>query len=437
VAAERGFQVIELGVIADDLTGGMMVASLLEREGVRCPLVTSTDALSQLDAAAEAVVIGRKIRLIPAHEATRDACNSALQLTAAGAKRIYYKYCATFDSTEKGNIGPIAEALMDALNTDRTIACPAFPEYSVTIFQGRMFLGPTMLGESAKQFDPVTPMTNSNLVEVLQAQSKGNVGLLTHASLMSGKEAVQKYLDQRVSAGTGLFIVDAADNDDVTRIAELTSDWPLTTGADALPMFLARTWQKNQPSDQRLSSTGNDNLLPPSPGYESIIAGSCAEATRRQLDYFELHHPVYRVDLLTANENISEQIRQWATPLIANGPIAIATSADVAGVQRAQAKFGVEGAAKLADELLGQSARVLHELGARKFVVAGGETSGQVVNALNIGQVQVAPFDNLSGGYCHQAGQEPLSLVLKAGALGDKQFFFTALERMRAADANV
>ena len=428
---------IELGVIADDLTGGMMVASLLEREGVHCPLVTSTEALTQLDTSAQAVVIGRKIRLIPANEATADACNSARQLTDRGVKRIYYKYCATFDSTDQGNIGPIAEALMAALNTDRTIACPAFPEYSVTIFQGRLFLGQTMLGDSAKQFDPVTPITNSNLVEVLQAQSEGKVGLLTHASLLAGKAAAETSLDQQVANGTGLFIVDAADNDDVTRIAELTTDWPLTTGADALPMFLARTWQESQIRDAFQAPHGDDNLLPPSPGYEAVIAGSCAAATRKQLDQFESRHPVFRIDLLNAGENTHAQIREWAAAHIINGPIAIATSADVAGVQRAQTKHGVAGAAKLADELLGQCAQILHELGVRKFVVAGGETSGQVVNALNISQVQVAPFDNLSGGYCHQASASPLSLVLKAGALGDEHFFFTALRRMRAADANI
>ena len=112
---------LELGILADDLTGGMMVASLLEREGVRCPLVTSPDALDTLSADAEAVVIGRKIRLIPADEARADATRSARALRAIKTKRVYYKYCATFDSTEEGNIGPITEALMEALDTDRTL----------------------------------------------------------------------------------------------------------------------------------------------------------------------------------------------------------------------------------------------------------------------------------------------------------------------------
>ncbi|MDA0788244.1 MAG: four-carbon acid sugar kinase family protein [Proteobacteria bacterium] len=423
---------LELGIIADDLTGGMMVASLLEREGVRCPLVTSTEALANLDPNANAVVIGRKIRLIPSDQACADATRSALALREAGCKRIYYKYCATFDSTPKGNIGPIAEALMAALDTDRTIFCPAFPEYSVTVFQGRMFLGGVMLGESAKQHDPVTPMTNSNLVEVLAAQSTSPVGLISHGVLGRGREAAAVQIQRQVDQGTGLFIIDAADNDDVTAIAELTSEWALTTGADALPMYLARTWL---PAGQKVAQR---TLLPPSPGKEAVLAGSCASGTLRQLEHFEKSHPVYRIDLVAAatDSHITNKVRDWAARELQNGPVAIATSSDVPGVERAQQALGVDGAAALADKLLGQAAEALHELGVRKFVVAGGETSGQVMSSLGVERVQVSSFDELSGGYCHQAGPDPVSLVLKAGALGDPQFFFTALERMRAADRN-
>ena len=425
---------IELGVIADDLTGGMMVASLLEREGVHCPLVTSPRALSDLNPGAEAVVIGRKIRLIPAAEAVDDANSSARGLVAAGVKRIYYKYCATFDSTDQGNIGPIAEGLMKTLNTDRTIFCPAFPEYSVTIFQGRMFLGTTMLGESGKRFDPVTPMTNSNLVEVLQAQSQGKTGLLSHTTLMTGPKSAADYVERQVSEGTGLFVTDAVDNEDSKRIAELTLDWPLTTGADALPMFYARAWREQAGQTLSPPSVPQPNLLSAAPGYEAVIAGSCAEATRRQVDYFENVHPVYRIDLLNASSDFEAELADWATPRLSQGPIAVTTSADVEGVKRAQAELGIQGAADLADALLGKAAVVLQRLGVRKFVVAGGETSGQVFVALGITAVQVAPFDNLSGGYCHQAGPDPMSFVLKAGALGDQTFMFTALEHMRQAD---
>ncbi|MAI42182.1 MAG: serine kinase [Gammaproteobacteria bacterium] len=421
---------LELGVIADDLTGGMMVASLLEREGVRCPLVTSVEALDNLSDDAEAVVIGRKIRLIPPKEAAADAQHSAEGLLEKNTKRIYYKYCATFDSTDDGNIGPIGEALMKTTKTDRVIFCPAFPEYSVTIFQGRMFLGGTMLGESGKRFDPVTPMTNSNLVEVLQSQSKSKVSLVPHSQLVAGKAACDDYISRQIADGANLFIVDAVDDDDVTRIAELTTDWPLTSGADAIPMFMARTWLNTERKVKQRS------LLPPAPGYEAVIAGSCAGNTQRQVSHFEDKHPVFRVDLVEAmsNSNFLNKIIDWAKNNINKGPICISTSADVDGVKRAQEKLGRDGAAALADEILGSSAAALKDLGVRKFVVAGGETSGQFFKSLNIEQVQVSSFDNLAGGYCHEASADPISIVTKAGGLGDEKFFFTALERMRQAD---
>jgi len=421
---------LELGVLADDLTGGMMVASLLEREGVPCPLVTSTDALRDLDENVQAVVLARKIRLIPALEAREEARLAAVAFREVGAKRIFYKYCATFDSTAQGNIGPIAEALLEATGGERTIFCPAFPEYTVTVFQGRMFLGQVPLGESFKQHDPVTPMSNSNLMEVLQAQTREKVGLLSHTVLARGRAAAIAALNAQQAK---FFVVDAIDDADVSRIAELTKHWPLTTGADALPMFLARTWLEDGSA-----KSASRTLLTPAPGFEAVIAGSCANATLRQLDQFEKQHPVFRVDLLkaaTTNDDLLDEFVQWARPRLTDGPLAVSTSADVAGIRYVQEKLGRDGAAAVADRILGATAKLLHELGVRKFVVAGGETSGQVFRSLELARVNVSSFDELGGGYCHAPGADPISLVLKAGALGNSEFFFTALERMQAADS--
>ena len=174
---------IELGILADDLTGGMMVASLLEREGVECPLVSSVEALADIPSTATAVVVARKIRLVDPVIAVDEAKQTVKALQKLGCKRFYYKYCATFDSTEKGNIGPIAEAMLGTLSASQTLFCPAFPVHTVTVFQGMMFIGSTPLGQSFKQFDPVTPMLNSNLVDVLQSQSDSTVGLLSHGLL--------------------------------------------------------------------------------------------------------------------------------------------------------------------------------------------------------------------------------------------------------------
>ncbi|MGI9234081.1 MAG: four-carbon acid sugar kinase family protein [Woeseiaceae bacterium] len=422
---------IELGVLADDLTGGMMVASLLEREGVECPLVSSVDGLADLSPTATAVVVARKIRLIDAKDAAEEARQTVRALQGIGCSRFYYKYCATFDSTEEGNIGPVGEAMMEESGAQRALFCPAFPEYTVTIFQGRMFLGSTPLGESFKQHDPVTPMTNSNLVEVLQAQSTKKVGLLSHALLRRGRDAVNQYLAARDAPE--LYIADAADDDDLVRIVDVALDWPLTTGADALPVFLARGWLKTDASQSNLNPK---ILLPASPGKEAFIAGSCAGATLSQVDYFEQRHPVFRIDLLEAADDVDYvgKIIKWVAERIDSGPIAVASSATVDELQRTQGALGRSGAAKLADQIFGELAIGLHELGVRKFVVAGGETSGQVINSLGIRNVEVSSFDELGGGYCHQSGDDPISFVLKAGALGKEDFCFTALDRMRQAE---
>jgi len=419
---------LELGVIADDLTGGMMVASLLEREGVRCPLVTSVEALVELDDDTEAVVIGRKIRLEPPDEAVADAHRSAEALLAIQTKRIFYKYSALFMSTEKGNIGPISEDLMALTGADHVLFCPTWR--GATVYLGRLFVNDGMLHESGASRDPATPMTNSNLIEVLQAQSQVKTGLLPLRVLRSEIPAAKEFLAEQVSDGTAFFIVDAIEGEDVARIAALAADSPISTGADWLPIYLARHWQQGQQKTEPLT------LLPPAPGYDAVLSGSCSPKTNRQLKVFEQYHPLYRVDLLEAadDSNMIDRIAHWAAGRLKDGPVGIATTADVEGVKRAQAVLGRDGAANLADELLGGVSRRLCKLGVRKFVIAGGETSGKVISSLGIDRVQVSAFDYLGGGYCHAAGADPISLVTKAGGAGEEDFFLAALERMQAAD---
>ncbi len=420
---------LELGVIADDLTGGMMVASLLEREGVSCPLVTSTEALAGLDRDAEAVVVGRKIRLLPPEEAVADARRSARALLAKRAKRIYYKYSALFMSSERGNIGPVSETLMALTGADHVLFCPTWR--GATVYLGRLFVNDVMLHESGASRDPATPMTNSNLLEVLRAQSRVGVGLLPLRVLRRGRPAAQEFLAERTRGGTPFFIADAIESEDVARIAELGADSALSTGADWLPVHLARNWR------QRRETTEPRALLPPAPGYEAVLSGSCSPKTNRQVRAFEQRHPLFRIDLLQAasDSNTADRIVDWASDKLKQGPVGIATTTDHEGVERAQGALGRQGAADLAEDLMGRVTRCLHGIGVRKFVVAGGETSGTVIDTLGIDRLRVSPFDHLGGGYCHWAGADPISLVTKAGGAGEEDFFDAALRRMRDADA--
>ena len=420
---------LELGVIADDLTGGMKVAALLEREGVRCPLVTSIDALEALDDEAGAVVVGRKLLAQPPQEARVDAKRTGEALLAKEVKQLYYKYSALFASTARGNIGPVAETLMAITGTDHVFFCPAFPERGATVYQGRRFLGSGMLHESPRRHDPVTPMTNSNLVEVLQAQSRVKVGLLAHGTLAAGTAACEQHVLEQRAGGVRFFIVDTIDQTDLARVAALTRGSALTTGADELPVMLARGWPR--PS----RSGGSRTSLPAAPGHEAVIAGSCTPKTGRQLARFEREHPVLRIDLLeaAADAGLVGRAVDWACDRLAHGPLGVATTTDRDGVNRVQHELGREGASALADAVLAAISRALYAHGVRKFVVAGGGTSGAVMESLGVDQVQVSAYDDLYGGYCHRAGPDPLSLVLKSGSVGDDDFLFVALERMRAA----
>jgi len=417
--------VLELGVLADDLTGGMMIASLIELAGVACPLATTPDAL---EPGAEAAVLARKIRLVDPDEARQEAHAAAAAFARLGARRIYSKYSALFDSTARGNIGPIAEALLEATGAARTVFCPAYVERDVTVYQGRLFVGPTPLAESFKRFDPATPALTSDLVEALQAQTNVKVGLLPRKVLAAGK--AEAWL---ANAPAPFLIVDAIDAGDIERIAALTLDWPLVTGADSLAPALARAWRRGAARDP----AAGRRLLPPAPGFEAVIAGSCAPPTLAQLAAFERDNPLWRIDLAADADDpgLVRRILAWAGERLADGPVAVATSADKPGVAAAQARFGRDGAASRADALLAGIAAGLAGLGARKFVVAGGETSGAVLSALAIRKVEVAAYDDLFGGYCHQRGPEPMSLVLKAGSIGGADFLIRALARMRQADA--
>ena len=399
--------------------------------GIRCPLITSSDALTTLSGEEQAVVVGRKLLALPAHEAVADATATAKALLAAGAKQIYYKYSALFSSTARGNIGPIAEALRTLTKADYVLFCPARPANNATVYQGRLFLGQNMLHETPRRFDPVTPMTNSNLVEVLQSQSQVKTGLLQLRTLRSGCSQARRFLEEQSADNVKFFIVDAIDESDLKLIAALGHVAPFTTGSDDYPVALTNHW-----GVPPLAHEGR-SLLPAAPGYTALLSGSCTPKSLRQLARFEERYPVYRIDLLHAAEadGYEEEITHWITQRIRRGPLAVATSADAATVKRVQAALSREGASKVAENLLSRLATRLYDWGVRKWLVAGGETSGKVLDTLGVNRLSVAVHDELLGGYCHTDGTDPMAFVLKAGATGDEDFYATALNRLQHADA--
>lgn len=415
---------LRLGGIADDLTGGLELASILAAQGERCPLVTSPQALEALTAADTAVVVAMRTRLAPAAQAVARVDAAAAELLRRGAPRLFLKYCATFDSTPAGNIGPCADALLRRTGATLTGFCPAFPEVARTVYQGHLFVADRLVSESPKRFDPATPMTDPDLVRVLQAQTRERVGLLPHDVIIRGDAACRARLDRMAAEGVGRVIFDAVDEANLETLARLTVDWPVMTGGSSIAAYFPRYWRRGPGVPAR------PQPLPEVHGRAVVLAGSCADRTREQLSAFEVQRPVLRLDPVDCAADPPAAVAMavdWATGRWETGPVAIATSATPQAVERAKAVLGAERAGRLPEHLLGALAAALRGRGARRLLVAGGETSGAVVEALGIARLDVEPYEVAGVHRAVSAEPDPVSLHLKSGKLGPVDMFLSVL----------
>ncbi len=413
-----------LGCIADDFTGATDLANNLVRAGMRVVQTIGVPS-GPLGAEVDAVVVALKSRTVPADQAIAESLAALAWLQAQGAQQIYFKYCSTFDSTARGNIGPVTEALMDALNTGFTIATPAFPDNQRTVFKGYLFVGDVLLNESGMQNHPLTPMVDANLVRVLQAQTKRRVGLIAHKVVARGAAAVREHMAQLQAEGVGVAIVDAVSNEDLLRLGPALKDMPLVTAGSGVAIGLPANFGIT-PSDQA-------SRLPAARGLQAVVSGSCSLATNRQvLDFMKQGHPTLAIDQLriASGADVAAEVLAWAQPLLARGPVLLYSTADSGDVKAVQGRLGVEEAGALVERTLAAVARGLVQLGVRQLVVAGGETSGACVQALGITQMQIGPQIDPGVPWCHArseaAGQEGLHLTLKSGNFGSDDFFTKA-----------
>jgi uncharacterized protein YgbK (DUF1537 family) len=411
-----------LGCIADDFTGATDLANNLVRSGMR---VVQTIGVPQapLDTAADAVVVALKSRTIAPAEAVEQSLAALQWLRAQGAQQIYFKYCSTFDSTAQGNIGPVTEALMDALDTDFTIATPAFPDNQRTVFKGHLFVGDVLLADSGMRNHPLTPMTDSNLVRVMQAQCRRKVGLIDYKVVAAGAQAVTQRIAQLRADGVGIAIVDALGNDDLLRLGPALKDMPLVTAGSGVAIAL--------PANFGLAPSAAAAQLPAASGMRAVVSGSCSLATNRQvLDFISAGGQALALDPLriASGERVTEQALAWARPLLPKGPVLVYSTADVLAVKAVQGRLGVEEAGAMVVRTLADIARGLVELGVRQLVVAGGETSGACVQALGVSQMQIGPQIDPGVPWCHArtAGGAPIHLALKSGNFGSDDFFTKA-----------
>ncbi|PAU79517.1 3-oxo-tetronate kinase [Halomonas salipaludis] len=427
-----------LGAIADDFTGATDLANNLVRAGMRCvQLIGVPDeaiALGAIDTHVDAVVVALKSRSCPAQDAVADSLAALEWLEARGARQIFFKYCSTFDSTDAGNIGPVADALLERLQGSQTVMVPAFPVNGRSVYQGHLFVGDRLLNDSGMQHHPLNPMTDADLVRVLGRQTPHPVGLAARPVLAQGGDATRAHLDALAADGVRHVICDSLDEHDLEVLAEAVVDLPLVTGGSGLGQALPAEYRRRG----WLAEVAEPGRLDASTGGALVLSGSCSRATLGQVAEFLAHHPGMALDPLQLAEggaHLDAALAFAREHLASGGPVLVYASADPERVKAAQQALGVARAGELVEQALGQLASTLVDEGVGRLVVAGGESSGAVVSALGIRQLRIGgQIDpGVPWTQAPRQGQAPLSLALKSGNFGGEDFFtraFTVLDEL-------
>ncbi|WP_426034029.1 four-carbon acid sugar kinase family protein [Cypionkella sp. TWP1-2-1b2] len=415
-----------LGIIADDFTGALMVAGYLESAGIRTAVIFDPKAATAGQDAA-VLILATRTRLKPVAEAMAEVQAGAEALEAAGCTRIAYKACASFDSTEDGNIGPAADLLSDRRGGAGVLMSAGYPAFNATVHQGYLFYRGRLVSDSIKRHDPLTPMSDPDLVRFLSRQTRSPVALLPHRVLLQGEVAARAAFAELVAGGSRHVLADTSDDGDVAvSTAVALSEDAVVVASDPLILGYAKALAGQSPKISAAALRHAD-------GPAAVIAGSVGPVVLAQLAVFAVQHLVLTLDLLDprpAADQIAAALA-WAAPLIGAQPFAISTATDPAGVDRAQAVLGAAGAAQRAEHLLGGIAKGLVVQGVRRLVVAGGETSGAVVTALGITRVRVFPEGPLGTGFCVTETAPKLSLYLKPGKLGADDILLRAITAMQ------
>jgi len=414
---------MQLGCIADDFTGATDLAGTLVKSGMSAVQLIGVPEGNMPPVEAEAGVVALKSRTIPAAEAVAQSIAALDWLRDQGCTQFFFKYCSTFDSTDDGNIGPVADALMAALDTEFTIFCPAFPANGRTIFKGYLFAGDVLLNESGMQDHPLTPMTDPNLVRVLQRQTKSKVGLVDHTVVGQGAEAVRAAFDALKADGVRMAVVDATNEADLMTIGAAAKGMAMVTGGSGIAIGLPDNFE---------IADGAADQLPKVEGLSAVISGSCSRATQGQVANFMRNRPAFQIEplKLAAGQDMAAAALEWALPKIADGPVLIYSTDQPGEVQAVQAELGREAAGDMVEQALARVAEGLVEAGVRKLIVAGGETSGAVVSKLGVRGLRIGPEIDPGVPWTESLGDPQIALALKSGNFGGPDFFEDAFGKL-------
>ena len=416
------------GAIADDFTGATDLAAMLARAGVavnlRIGIPEATDDLAPFE------VIALKSRTLPREDAVNQARAAFAWLRDAGAERIFWKYCSTFDSTAQGNIGPVAEALMTDMGVSQTVYCPAFPENGRTVYNGYLHVGDQLLSESPMKDHPLTPMRDASLARLLRPQVRREVGAIHLPTIRAGAGAIEAAMMRLAEANVAHVVLDAIASEDLDTIAAAVHDLPLLTGgsaiAQSLPELYAQAGALSRPAAP---------ASPPSLSAGSVVlSGSCSAMTRVQVGAYLDHAKGFRLDPLELASEGVLLARRWLAAQDINAPKIIYATAEPATVAAAQEKLGVARAGVLVEDALAQLALDARNLGVGRIVVAGGETSGAVTRKLEIDRLAIGPeiAPGVPWTFC-KSDDKDLAITLKSGNFGSPNFFAEALALLENA----
>jgi uncharacterized protein YgbK (DUF1537 family) len=417
-----------LGCIADDFTGATDLANNLVRAGMKVVQTVGVPG-ADLEEDVDAVVVSLKSRTIEPAQAIEQSEQALRWLQRMGAQQIYFKYCSTFDSTASGNIGPVTDALMQALGTDFTVATPAFPDAGRTVYRGYLFVGDVLLNESGMQDHPLTPMRDSNLMRVLAPQTRHAVGLLDYRVAGHSAVAVASRLQQLRSQGIGIAILDAIGNEDLMRLGAAVKDLPLVTAGSGLAIGL--------PANFGIAPNLKAAELPRASGHRAVVSGSCSRATQAQVAHFmDQGGLALAIDplALSSNPSLLQALCDKALAALTKQPVLMYSTAAPEQLQQVQTQLGRAQAGEQVERWLSALAGRLVSAGVRQLVVAGGETSGAVVQALGIEQLRIGAQIDPGVPWCFGVSSltaDPLHICLKSGNFGAEDFFTKAFKALQ------
>jgi len=417
-----------IGAVGDDMTGSTDLALMLAKHGMSAIQYIGRPRAGTTVQEARAAVVALKSRTMPVAQAVSESLAACDWLIGQGAEQIFFKYCSTFDSTENGNIGPVAEALLESLQGAVTIFCPAFPENGRTVYNGHLFVGQDLLSESSMRHHPLTPMTDANLVRFLshQVQDPQTVGLIPYRRVNQGPAAIKNCLRDLADHNCRFAIVDALTDDHLRKIGQACDGLKLITGGSGVAMGLPDNFRRAG----KLSETGGPADLPELAGHAVVLAGSCSAATRRQVGRMAGRHPALAIDPLALADGRKQiaNILDWAESSRQREPVLIYSSAEPDQVAAVQARLGRAEAGHLVEKAFAELAAGLFKAGVKKWIVAGGETSGAVLSALGLDALRIGPEIAPGVPWTVSEGDKPICLALKSGNFGDDDFFEKALE---------